>query len=144
MFTYGEDVLQSDATYATVPLWTYKWYGGFIALSDGEVIKIRLQSLNAADVVRINGIEEPLARVMIFMNAKLWLDILNQDFDVTGYDLVALTKMLLSTKLLLLSIMARMQVSRLWIEITRSIDSVTAISVAGVLLHRTYWPLSIA
>jgi hypothetical protein len=20
-------------------LWTYKWYGGFIALSDGEVIK---------------------------------------------------------------------------------------------------------
>jgi hypothetical protein len=31
------------------------------------------------------------------MNAKLWLDILNQDFDVTGYDLVALQKMLLST-----------------------------------------------
>jgi hypothetical protein len=98
MFTYGEDVLQSDATYATVPLWTYKWYGGFIALSDGEVIKIRLQSLNAADVVRINGIEEPLASNDIYERKTMASDILNQDFDVTGYDLVALTKMLLSTK----------------------------------------------
>jgi hypothetical protein len=39
------------------------------------------------------------------MKAKLWRDILNQDFDVTGYDLVALTKDALSTKLRSLSTM---------------------------------------
>jgi hypothetical protein len=92
--TYGEDILQSDSTYATIGLCELTNDGGFISLSDGEVIKLRLQSLNTTDVVRINGIEEPIASndILTYERKTMASDILNQDFDVTGYDLIVLTK----------------------------------------------------
>jgi hypothetical protein len=62
------------------------------------------------------------------MNAKLWLDILNQDFDVTGYDLVALQKMLLSTSEIVTFDNAVCKYLGLTRNLQRSIDSVTAIS----------------
>jgi hypothetical protein len=135
--TYGEDIIQSDATYATIGLCELTHDGGFISITDGEVIKIRIQSLNTTDVVRINGLEEPYASndILTYERKTMASDILNQDFDVTGYDLMVLTKdNTINEIALTFDNGAVCKYLGYELEILqKSIDGITAVSTGGVI-----------
>lgn len=135
--TYGEDSLQADTAYATIGLVELTHDGGFITLNDNEVIKLQLKGLNTTDVIKINGIEEPIASesILTYERKTMSSDILNQDFDVIGYDLVSLTKDATINEIAITydngSVCKYLPDELTYIQ--KSIDPIASISTAGVV-----------
>ena len=92
--TYGEDIIQSNATLLTIANVDMTQDAGYVHLSENETIKFKLRNLNPAKVYELHGIEAffPTSGILKYERKSMGSEDVSRDFDVKGYDLASLQK----------------------------------------------------
>lgn len=90
--TFGEDIIQSNATLLTIANCDLTQDAGFIVLSESETIKFKLRNLDAAKIYELHGIESffPTSNVNQYERKSMGSEDVSRDFDLKGYDLASL------------------------------------------------------
>jgi hypothetical protein len=92
--SYGVDTVHALTGVAASALVDLTKDNGFINLIGNEVIKVKLGNLTAGSTYHLYGIEGffPTVDLFSYETKTMSSDVLNQDFDVIGYDLICITK----------------------------------------------------
>ncbi|GEL11816.1 hypothetical protein SAMN05192550_2808 [Flavobacterium glycines] len=92
--TYAEDIIQSNATLATIANCDLTQDAGYIVLSESETIKFKLRNLDASKIYELHGLEAffPSTGVNKYERKSMGSEDVSRDFDVKGYDLASLQK----------------------------------------------------
>lgn len=90
--SYGEDSIHALGTFKASAYCELTEDGGYIGLLENEVIKFSLNNLKSGKTYALFGIEEPVQakEVLMYERKTMSSEVLNQDFDVKGYDVLSL------------------------------------------------------
>lgn len=92
--TYAEDIIQSNASFATIGSIDLTKDSGYIHLTEAETIKFKLRNLIADKAYQLHGIEAfyPTTAINLYERKSMGSEDVSRDFDVKGYDLASLQK----------------------------------------------------
>jgi hypothetical protein len=92
--TYAEDIIQSNASLATIANVDLTQDAGFIDLRETETIKIKLRNLDPQKSYEIHTLESffPSANLNMYERKSMGSEDVSRDFDVKGYDIASIQK----------------------------------------------------
>lgn len=92
--SYGEDIIQSNASFATIANIDLTNDGGYIQLNENENIKFKLRNLISDKSYELHGIEafHPSTSLNLYERKSMGSEDVSRDFDCRGYDLASLQK----------------------------------------------------
>jgi hypothetical protein len=92
--TFGEDIIQSDTSYASIAHVDLTQDSGYINLSETDTIKFKLRNLVPNVEYALHGTEAffPSSVLNRYERKSMGSEDVSRDFDVKGYDLASLQK----------------------------------------------------